>query len=347
MIRARYGRLVPPLALAATLVTSIAGGDEVNGTFCPILSIVRAVAASDFASISGAQQQPGVWAATVTLPEFTRCVVRKDGGGAFHYVCESSPTEDAEVSRQALWRIAGEVSSCSNAALQLVGENGRGDVANFVASDHLGYVDVNLIKLFATDSEAGNIVKRAFRTELTVHATATRVGQIEGRPLLVATPQPSGPHKPVENPLEVPSAANFCPKLTRVVTEADKRFAGIRARGSELSGWDTDLKLAGVSHCRIDPLGVAFYYNCRVSSHTDRSASDADLGNFQTLVGGCLGEAWDQEVTRSSTLTSPEKTISYWKGDFYPTVELRQRAPTVSSDEWQIDFQVKMPRNSQ
>jgi hypothetical protein len=144
-------------------------------------------------------------------------------------------------------------------------------------------------------------------------------------------------------PRDFPKAEEFCPRFTRVLTAAADKFTAIRGKGDAEEGWDTTVKLPGLSHCKIEALGPPtplVYYSCEVSEQSDEASGRADLESLRRLAAQCLDESW--EIGEPKPRSNSWK-IELWKGEHEPDVELLLRGPGSYVKSWRLKLDINSP----
>ena len=310
--------------LAAPILSPALAEDEL----CNSLSIIRASASEDFASVRGPSKSNDKWAVKVSLPGFVTCELSTLPDGNLIYTCQGEMRPRLKAASTEASRFGERLAACFGGDATTM-NNDMGEAGTMVT-------------IFPTDGKAHFLVSSMMTFDFS-QQPSKKVWVVNfqmSRPVdpesLFAKESDSEPALPKE----LPSTDEICPLMLKVVTAAEDKFKSIQGKGNKTDGWGTNTKLPGFRRCSIDVLGQGrYYYSCDVSSTSDESVARTDLENVVDLVAECLGAAWEHEERKTRSGSS----VEFWKSDFDPTVDLRLSEPSFPGDDWDLRFDVDMP----
>ena len=157
------------------------------------------------------------------------------------------------------------------------------------------------------------------------------------------TPEPPPDHAQTlpttaEAPVTLPSAEQFCPPLRTVLDSATHAFQDIRGKGDRETGWDTSLKLPGLSRCAIaSDTDSGPTYSCMLQSRSTPESSHSDFNSVKRLIASCLGTDWREG--REHFVPGILLYMLFTRPG-YPYVHLELHAPSYSSDLWKLRLAV-------
>jgi hypothetical protein len=303
--------------------------------FCSVMKHVRALSTTDFAATKGGSKSDNTWYVRQTLPGFRECQLTLLPKGSTTYTCQSAALDERAV-EAAVWKQVAQIEQCLGSAVRLIGER-NGSIASLFPNDELGTVMVNQWRNMTMEPGTGNILS-SFVVSLTIFSASPKSESTAD----AAVENESVPEK--GKPVVFADKGMFCPRLQKVIDAASRNFDPIKGKGAAKEGWDTTVKLPSLSRCTIESLGgTEPYYNCRASEQPDQETSLQDMDAATRLIDECLDDSWEVRTRMRNSGNVKLKRVDFWKGDSYPTVEVRQSDPSYDGDSWDVLVDVEIP----
>lgn len=283
--------------------------------------------------LAGKPETEDSWQGKISAPGFERCRVSRRNG-ALDYECEIRQTDAASSFAAAKEIGRSIIADCKAENISIL----QNDLDRQAAQGSKFYID-SLLSLSAHDA-IGTVGAEAMPTLLpsgengTAYRTVLRFFRMSEEAAPVGAPSlppPNAPRKRYESSQKI-----FCDCLTRLDTEATKRFEGILGESKDEGRWESLFRMPGAESCYISTYSSGErYYSCRMFETSSREEAEAAVETMSKLSKSCLGP--------SLTFIRKERDDGGYRlsgtraGDVRPDIEIRLRA----SDNWVVSFDVE------
>lgn len=286
---------------------------------CDGLEAIVAASRSQFDAIRGPALSATSWRGTILLAGFSSCEVNLLKDAEVIYSCVTElPSRAASHAEQN--RIAASLAECLGPEPSLKAmETDSIAMTTVLSSDAAIVFSLSSMQSY---SPTGDLWTTRFQIGSSSPQTAAATGA------------------PAEAPAVLPKGSDLCPQFLKVLTAASDGFRTIRTKGNEEAGWDTSLRLPGLSHCSVKVrYSGTLEYECDVASSMTREAATTNTAAATALITSCLGRDWEVNTRTRENDTH----IEFWKGNHEPTVELQLSDPAYTGDTWDLTLQIEEP----